>query len=61
MQGDINAQAVRDGIYPMTYEMFVVIRRDGSPEEKAGVAYANLLLSAEGQKIVENAGFVPLH
>lgn len=60
-QGQINAQAVRDGIYPMTYQIFVDIRRDGTPDEQAGVAYANLLLSEEGQKLVEQAGFVTLH
>ena len=29
--------------------------------ENAGIAYANLLLSDEGQKIVKQAGFVPIH
>ena len=61
LQGQINTQAVRDGTYPMVYPIFVVVRRDGTLDEKAGVAYANLLLSAEGQKLVEQAGFVSLH
>ncbi len=61
LPGQINVAAVRDGTYPMTYQIFVDIRRDGTPDEQAGVAYANLLLSAEGQKLVEQAGFVTLH
>jgi len=61
LQGQINAAAVRDGTYPMTYQIFVDIRRDATPDEQAGVAYANLLLSADGQKLVEQAGFVTLH
>jgi phosphate transport system substrate-binding protein len=57
----INSAALRDGTYPLTRRLFVVIRRDGTPDEAAGVAYANLLLSQQGQQIVEKSGFVPLH
>jgi phosphate transport system substrate-binding protein len=57
----INVSAFRDGSYPLTRRLFVVIRRDGTLDEQAGVAYANLLLSAEGQKIIAESGFVPLH
>ena len=58
--GMVNLQAFEKNVYPLTRRLFVVIRRDGSPEEKAGVAYTNFLLSEEGQKIVKRAGFVPL-
>lgn len=56
----LNAAAFRDGTYPLTRRMFIVIRRDGTLEETAGVAYTNLLLSKQGQQFVEKAGFVPL-
>jgi phosphate transport system substrate-binding protein len=59
-QGRVNLDAIRKGTYPLTRHLFIVIRRDGTPDEQAGVAYSNLLLSDEGQKIVEEAGFVPL-
>lgn len=59
--GMVNLQAFEKNVYPLTRRLFVVIRRDGSPEEKAGVAYTNMLLSEEGQKIFERAGFVPLY
>jgi len=59
--GQVNAQAIRDGSYPFTYPVFVDVRRDGTRNEQAGVAYANLLLSKEGQGLVANAGFVPLN
>jgi phosphate transport system substrate-binding protein len=36
------------------------VRRDGKVDEQAGAAYANLLLSGEGQRLVEQMGFVPL-
>jgi len=61
LEGEINTQAIRDGSYPFTYTIFVDIRRDGTPNELAGVAYTNLLLSTEGQRLVEKARFVPIH
>jgi len=59
--GQVNVAAFQDGSYPLTRRLFVVIRRDRTPDEQAGVAYANLLLSAEGQQIVEQSGFAALH
>jgi phosphate transport system substrate-binding protein len=56
----VNTKAFRDGTYPLTRRLFTVIRRDGSIDEQAGVAYSNFLLSKEGQQIIEKAGFVPL-
>jgi phosphate transport system substrate-binding protein len=56
----INAEALRDGTYPFTRRLFVIIRRDGTLDEKAGLAYANFLLSADGQQIVGKSGFVAI-
>jgi phosphate transport system substrate-binding protein len=56
----VNAEAFRKGTYPLTRRLFVVIRRDGSIDEQAGIAYSNFLLSKEGQQIIEKAGFVPI-
>lgn len=56
----VNTQAFRDGSYPFTRQLFVVLSHKGKPDYQAGVAYTNLLLSREGQKIIEQAGFVPL-
>jgi phosphate transport system substrate-binding protein len=56
----VNAAALRDGTYPLTRRLFVVIRRDRTLDETAGVAYSNLLLSKEGQQFIEKAGFVPI-
>ncbi len=56
----VNAEAIRDGTYPLTKRLFVVIRRDGLLDEQAGVAYLNLLLSIEGQQLLEKAGFVAI-
>lgn len=35
--GSVNLQAFEKNLYPLTRRLFVVIRRDGTPEEKAGV------------------------
>ncbi|WP_017318649.1 substrate-binding domain-containing protein [Mastigocladopsis repens] len=56
----INATAVRDGTYPLTRRLFIVFRQDNTVDQLAGEAYANMLLSKEGQQIVDKAGFIPL-
>ena len=56
----INEKAFADGVYPITRRLFVILKRDGRLDEQAGVAYANMLLSDEGQKMAEQAGFVPI-
>ncbi|ARV62069.1 hypothetical protein BZZ01_28645 [Nostocales cyanobacterium HT-58-2] len=56
----LNMTAFRDGTYPITRYLYVIIRRDSRADERAGVAYANLLLSKEGQQFVEKAGLVPI-
>lgn len=55
-----NEVAIANGTYPLARKLFVIIRRDGTNREKAGIAYVNMLLSDEGQKLVRNAGYVPI-
>ena len=52
----LNAQTLRNGTYPLTRNLYVVVREDAS--SKAGEAYANLLLSSVGQDRLEKAGFI---
>ena len=56
----VNSQAFRAGLYPITRRLFVIIKRDGQMDEQAGVAYANMLLSAQGQQLVSQVGFVAI-
>jgi phosphate transport system substrate-binding protein len=62
----VNVEAFKDDTYPLTRRLFVVFRRDGTLDENgtldemAGIAYANLLLSNEGQRIIEKAGFAAI-
>lgn len=55
----VNRFAFTDGSYPLTRKLFVVIKKGGI-DEQAGVAYANLLLTDEGQRAIVEAGFAPI-
>ena len=57
----VNTQAFAKSIYPLTRRLYVVIPRNGGQEEKAAVAYVNLLLSASGREFIERSGLVPLY
>ncbi|NEQ50896.1 MAG: PstS family phosphate ABC transporter substrate-binding protein [Leptolyngbya sp. SIO3F4] len=54
----VNKTAFRDGAYPLTRRLFVIVKVDEAIDESAGRAYANMLLSPRGQTLVEEAGFV---
>jgi phosphate transport system substrate-binding protein len=56
----VNAAAIRDGSYPISRRFFIVFRSDGTVDELAANAYVSMLLSNEGQEIVQKAGLVPL-
>ncbi len=56
-----NTQAFAKNIYPLTRRLYVVVPRDGSVREKAAIAYANLLFSNVGRKLIEKAGLVPIY
>jgi phosphate transport system substrate-binding protein len=58
--GDANTDALEDATYPLIQRVFVVIKQDGTLDELAGTAYANLLLSKEGQKAIQSAGYLPI-
>ncbi|WYL96656.2 MAG: phosphate ABC transporter substrate-binding protein [Gloeotrichia echinulata IR180] len=50
--------AFRKGSYPLTRKLYVIVKQNDPNKLQAGEAYANLLLTGEGQKIIEDAGFV---
>jgi phosphate transport system substrate-binding protein len=56
----MNTNAIRNGSYPLTRRRFIVYRLDNTIDQLAGEAYVNMLLSKEGQQIVEKAGFIPV-
>ncbi|MEH2160411.1 MAG: substrate-binding domain-containing protein [Nostoc sp.] len=52
-----NVDAFSDQSYPLTRKLYVVVKLDGSKDQKAGEAYAKLLLTRKGQNLIEAAGF----
>jgi ABC-type phosphate transport system substrate-binding protein len=56
----LNLEALRNGEYPITRRLFVIIKQNGQVDEQAGEAYAKLLLTDEGQKLIREAGFIPI-
>lgn len=38
----------------------MIIKQNGQSDRQAGVAYANLLLTTQGQELITNAGFLTL-
>lgn len=59
-RNQLNHRAFQDGTYPITRRLFVIIKEDNSLDAKAGRAYADLLLTDQGQAAIEKAGFVRL-
>ncbi|MEL6383089.1 MAG: PstS family phosphate ABC transporter substrate-binding protein [Cyanobacteria bacterium J06626_18] len=59
-RNQLNAAAFRAGTYPLTRQLFVVVKKNGAAEEEAGQAYADILLSPEGQALIEEAGFISI-
>ncbi len=54
----VNQLAIANNFYPITRRLFVIIKRDSTIDEQAGISYLNLLLSEEGQQLIEDAGLV---
>ena len=54
----LNAAAFQSGQYPITRNLFVIVKQNGQTEEQAGETYAKLLLTNQGQELIAKAGFV---
>lgn len=54
----VNTQVFQTGQYPITRYLYVVIKEDNQIREQAGTAYANFLLTNEGQDLLAKEGFV---
>jgi phosphate transport system substrate-binding protein len=59
-RNQISADALQSGRYPITRRLFVVIKKNGQADQQAGEAYANLLLTRQGQDLLNQAGFVSI-
>lgn len=57
----LNTLAIKNATYPITRYLSVIVKQDGDRAQKAGEAYAQLLLKTEMQRLIERAGFVPIN
>jgi phosphate transport system substrate-binding protein len=53
------SEGIADRSYPLTTEVYAVIRA-GMPDDHGAVLLRDWLLSAEGQAVVEESGYVPV-
>jgi phosphate transport system substrate-binding protein len=60
-RNQLNTDAIRSGDYPITRRLFVIIKLNGEIDQQAGEAYANWILTPQGQELIEKAGFVKLN
>ncbi|WP_427157538.1 PstS family phosphate ABC transporter substrate-binding protein [Aliinostoc sp. HNIBRCY26] len=54
----LNAEMFRSGEYPITRNLFVIVKQNNQIDQQAGEAYANWLLTPQGQQLLEKTGFV---
>lgn len=56
----LNFDAFKNGDYPITRRLFVILKENGQADQQAGSAYAQLILTDQGQSLIEKAGYVPI-
>ena len=59
-RNQVNPAVVKNQTYPLTRKIYVVLQADGTDRQKAGEAYANLLMTQQGQSLLEKSGFVSI-
>lgn len=59
-RNQLNIDAFQTGQYPITRNLFVVVKQNDQIDQQAGEAYANFLLTPQGQELIAQAGFVKI-
>lgn len=59
-RNQIESEVIKNRSYPLTRQIYVIIKTDDPTRQKAGETYANLLKTKQGQILLEKAGFVSL-
>jgi phosphate transport system substrate-binding protein len=55
-----NFKALRTAQYPLTHYLYVIFPENKANDSQIGQAYANFLLTPQGQKLIAKTGFIPL-
>lgn len=59
-RNQIESEVIKNRSYPLTRQIYVIIKTDDLDRQKAGETYAKLLKTKQGQILLEKAGFVGL-
>ena len=59
-RNQLNTEVFLSGEYPITRRLFVVVKQNGQTAQQAGTAYANLLLTNQGQELLTKSGFISI-
>ncbi|VXD21485.1 conserved hypothetical protein [Planktothrix serta PCC 8927] len=59
-RNQINPVVFINGEYPLTRRLFIIIKQNSSTEQQAGEAYSQLLLTSQGQDLIEKLGFIKI-
>ncbi|MBW4644641.1 MAG: substrate-binding domain-containing protein [Goleter apudmare HA4340-LM2] len=57
-RNQLNTEAIKNGTYPITTKLYVIIKQNQGREQQVGEAYTRLLETEQGQRAIEQAGFV---
>ena len=57
-RNQVNTEAIKNGSYPITTKLFVIIKQNQGREQQIGEAYTRFLETDQGQKAIEQAGLV---
>lgn len=59
-RNQLNIDAFQTGQYPITRNLLVVVKQNDQIDQQAGEAYANFLLTQQGQELISQTGFVKI-
>ncbi|MEA5536442.1 PstS family phosphate ABC transporter substrate-binding protein [Crocosphaera sp. XPORK-15E] len=60
LRNQLNQSGFQSGEYPLTRRLFVIVKENGEDDEKAGLTYAELMLTNQGQTLIKQSGFIPI-
>ncbi|MCC0175854.1 substrate-binding domain-containing protein [Waterburya agarophytonicola K14] len=60
VNNELNIADFKSGRYPLTRRIFIVLREDGTLDQKAGLFYVNYLNGIEGKNKIERVGLLPI-
>lgn len=59
-RNQVNTEVINNGSYPIITKLYVITKQNNGQQQQAGEAYTNLLLTDQGQRVIEEAGLIPV-